>query len=250
MRSCAAGSGYRSRSRVISSACSALALQRGVDLYLLNRGKSQRPVPPGARVLPVEHMAKVVDWARQRGTLVVSDECYFQLPWTEQPVSVLHPDVCGGDPTGVLAVHSLSKRSNLAGYRFGFVAGDPAIVQSLLEVRKHAGLMVPAPVQAAAIAALADDAHVRAQRLVYGHRRELLASALTEAGLRIEHSEAGLYLWATRDEPCWETVDWLAGHGILVAPGEFYGAAGARHIRVALTAPTEKVEQVGARLLG
>jgi aspartate/methionine/tyrosine aminotransferase len=150
----------------------------------------------------------------------------------------------------VLAVHSLSKRSNLAGYRFGFVAGDPAIVQSLLEVRKHAGMMVPAPVQAAAIAALADDEHVRAQRLVYGHRRELLASALLEAGLRIEHSEAGLYLWATRDEPCWETVDWLAGHGILVAPGEFYGAAGARHIRVALTAPTEKVEQVGARLLG
>ena len=117
-------------------------------------------------MLPVDHMAKVVAWARERGVLVVSDECYYELGWTEQPVSVLHPDVCGGDPTGVLALHSLSKRSNLAGYRFGFAAGDPTVIAALLEVRKHAGMMVPGPVQAAAIAALGDDAHVVAQRAV------------------------------------------------------------------------------------
>ena len=208
------------------------------------------PSNPTGKVLPVEHMAKVVAWARERGVLVVSDECYFELPWTEQPVSVLHPDVCGGDPTGVLALHSLSKRSNLAGYRFGFAAGDPRVIAELLEVRKHAGMMVPGPVQAAAIAALGDDAHVAAQRSVYRGRREVLVAALTEAGFRIDESAAGLYLWATRDEPCWDTVAWLAERGILVAPGEFYGTAGARHVRVALTATDERVAAAGQRLAG
>ena len=140
------------------------------------------PSNPTGKVLPVDHMAKVVSWARERGALVVSDECYYELGWTEQPVSVLHPDVCGGDPTGVLALHSLSKRSNLAGYRFGFAAGDPAVIATLLEVRKHAGMMVPGPVQAAAVAALGDDTHVVAQRAVYRARREVLAAALTQAG--------------------------------------------------------------------
>ncbi|MGB7982905.1 MAG: succinyldiaminopimelate transaminase, partial [Candidatus Nanopelagicales bacterium] len=192
------------------------------------------PSNPTGKVLPVDHLAKVVSWARERGVLVVSDECYFELPWTQAPVSVLHPDVCGGEPTGVLALHSLSKRSNLAGYRFGFAAGDPTVIGRLLEVRKHAGMMVPGPVQAAAITALDDDTHVVAQRAIYRARRELLWAALTEAGLRIDESGAGLYLWATRDEPCWDTVRWLADLGILVAPGEFYGPAGARHVRVAL----------------
>lgn len=207
------------------------------------------PSNPTGRVLPAEHMAKVVDWARSRGALVVSDECYFELPWTAQPVSVLDPAVCGGDPTGVLALHSLSKRSNLAGYRFGFVAGDPTVVAQLLEVRKHAGMIVPGPVQAAAVAALGDDTHVAQQRARYRARREVLHAALTEAGLRIEHSEAGLYLWATRDEPCWDTVDWLAERGILVAPGEFYGRAGGQHVRVALTATDERVEAAAGRLV-
>jgi succinyldiaminopimelate transaminase len=208
------------------------------------------PSNPTGKVLPVEHMAKVVAWARERGVLVVSDECYYELPWTEQPVSVLDPEVCGGDPTGVLALHSLSKRSNLAGYRFGFAAGDPAVIARLLEVRKHAGMMVPGPVQAAAVVALGDDAHVIAQRAVYRARREVLMAALVEAGFRIDESGAGLYLWVTRDEPCWHTVAWLAERGILVAPGEFYGAAGARHVRVALTATDERVDVAAERLAG
>jgi len=208
------------------------------------------PSNPTGKVLPVDHLAKVVAWARDRGALVVSDECYFELPWTEQPVSVLHPEVCGGDPTGVLALHSLSKRSNLAGYRFGFAAGDPMVLAALLEVRKHAGMMVPGPVQSAAIAALGDDEHVVAQRARYRARREVLGAALTEAGFRIDESAAGLYLWVTREEPCWDTVDWLAERGILVAPGEFYGAAGARHVRVALTATDERVAAAAERLAG
>jgi len=208
------------------------------------------PSNPTGKVLPVEHMAKVVAWARERGVLVVSDECYYELPWTEDPVSVLDPVVCGGDPTGVIALHSLSKRSNLAGYRFGFAAGDPAVIARLLEVRKHAGMMVPGPVQAAAVAALGDDAHVIAQRAVYRARREVLMAALVEAGFRIDESAAGLYLWATRDEPCWDTVAWLSERGILVAPGEFYGTAGARHVRVALTATDERVDAAAARLAG
>ncbi len=207
------------------------------------------PSNPTGKVLPVDHLAKVVSWARERGVLVVSDECYYELPWTQAPVSVLHPDVCGGDPTGLLALHSLSKRSNLAGYRFGFAAGDPAVIARLLEVRKHAGMMVPGPVQAAAIAALDDDTHVVTQRAVYRARRELLWAALTGAGLRIDESAAGLYLWATRDEPCWDTVGWLAERGILVAPGDFYGPAGARHVRVALTATDERVAAGAARLV-
>ncbi|HYN56405.1 MAG TPA: succinyldiaminopimelate transaminase [Motilibacterales bacterium] len=207
------------------------------------------PGNPTGKVLPVDHMAKVVSWARERGVLVVSDECYYELPWTEQPVSVLHPDVCGGDPTGVIALHSLSKRSNLAGYRFGFAAGDPTVIAALLEVRKHAGMMVPGPVQAAAVAALADRTHVVAQRAVYRARREVLLAALTEAGFRIDESAAGLYLWATRGEACWDTVAWLADRGILVAPGEFYGRAGAQHVRVALTATDERVAEAATRLI-
>jgi succinyldiaminopimelate transaminase len=206
------------------------------------------PSNPTGRVLPAEHMAKVVSWARERGALVISDECYMELGWTEKPVSVLHPDVCDGDPTGVLALHSLSKRSNLAGYRFGFAAGDPAVIARLLEVRKHAGMMVPSPIQAAAVAALLDDGHVFEQRAKYGARRELLLAALLSAGFRVDHSAAGLYLWATRDEGCWNTVGWLAERGILVAPGEFYGAAGARHVRVALTATDERVASAAERL--
>ena len=206
------------------------------------------PSNPTGQVLPAEHLRKVVDWARQRGALVVSDECYVELGWDAQPVSVLDPDVCGGSADGVLAVHSLSKRSNLAGYRSGFVAGDPAVVAELLEVRKHAGMMVPSPVQAAAAVAWADDAHVVDQRARYAARRTLLRLALSGAGFRIDHSEAGLYLWVTRGEPCWETTAWFAERGVLVAPGDFYGAAGSHHVRVALTAADERVDAACGRL--
>ncbi|HEX6445895.1 MAG TPA: succinyldiaminopimelate transaminase [Streptosporangiales bacterium] len=206
------------------------------------------PANPHGRVLPAEHLAKAVAWCRERGAVLASDECYAELGWDATPVSVLHPSVSGGSHEGLLAVHSLSKRSNLAGYRAGFVAGDPELVRELLEVRRHAGFMVPTPVQAAMTAALRDDAHVEAQRERYASRRDRLRTALTEAGFRIDHSEAGLYLWASRDEDCWQTVGYLAEHGVLVAPGDFYGPRGARHARVALTATDERVDAACARL--
>jgi succinyldiaminopimelate transaminase len=204
------------------------------------------PSNPTGRVLPAGHLRKVVDWARERGAVVVSDECYLPLGWSNRPDSVL--SVCDGDYTGVLAVHSLSKRSNLAGYRAGFVAGDPDLVGELLALRKHLGLMVPAPVQAAMVAALGDEEHVAAQRERYSARRTALSAALLGAGFRIDHSEAGLYLWVTRDEECWSTVEWLAARGILAAPGAFYGPAGERHVRVALTATDERVAAAVDRL--
>jgi succinyldiaminopimelate transaminase len=206
------------------------------------------PANPTGRVLDRDALRALVDWGRRNGVVVASDECYAELGWEVEPVSILHPEVCGGSHDGLLALHSLSKRSNLAGYRAGFVTGDPALVRELLEVRKHAGMMVPAPVQAAMAAALADDAHVEQQRARYAARRSALRGALEGAGFTIEHSEAGLYLWATRDEPCWDSVGRLADRGVLVAPGSFYGAAGERHVRVALTATDERVAAAVDRL--
>jgi succinyldiaminopimelate transaminase len=208
------------------------------------------PSNPTGRVLPPEHLRKVVSWARERGTVVASDECYLDFGWDEQPLSILHPDVCEGSHDGLLALHSLSKRSNLAGYRAGFVAGDRRLVSGLLELRKHAGLMVPAPVQAAMVAALSDDAHVAEQRQRYAARRRTLRAALTAAGFTVDHSTAGIYLWASRGADCWSTVDDLAALGILVAPGTFYGPTGALHVRVALTATDERVAAAAARLTG
>ena len=206
------------------------------------------PSNPTGRVLPPDHLRKVVDWCRERNVLLVSDECYLECCWESTAYSVLHPDVCGGSHAGLLAVHSLSKRSNLAGYRCAFVAGDPAVVAELLAVRKNLGLMMPAPQQAAMAAALADDGHANEQHARYAARRTTLRSGLERAGFRIEHSEASLYLWATRDEDCWATVGSLAELGILVAPGAFYGGAGARHVRVALTATDERIEAAASRL--
>jgi succinyldiaminopimelate transaminase len=206
------------------------------------------PSNPTGAVLPAQDQAAVVAWARERGAVVVADECYIELGWDAAPVSVLHPSVCGDAHDGVLAVHSLSKRSNLAGYRFGFVAGDATLLGEVLAVRKHSGMMVPAPVQAAAIAALEDDVHVQEQRARYARRRAVLRSALEGAGFRIDHGEAGLYLWATRDEPCWDSVAWCADRGVLVTPGDFYGVAGAQHVRVAFTATDAQVDQVPGRL--
>lgn len=203
------------------------------------------PANPHGRVAPVEYLAEVVAWGRAHGVLVASDECYAEFSWTAPVTSAL---AHGAD--GVLAVHSLSKRSNLAGYRAGFVAGDPTVIQTLLEVRRHAGLIVPAPVQSAMTAALRDDAHVEAQWHRYFERRAILLGALQRSGWRVDHSEGGLYLWVThpiRDD-CWDTVEWFAERGILVAPGEFYGAAGRRHVRIALTAPTDRVSAAADRL--
>jgi succinyldiaminopimelate transaminase len=207
------------------------------------------PSNPTGKVLPAEHMRKTVSWARERGTVLASDECYIELGWEVTPLSVLHPEVCNGSHAGLLSVHSLSKRSNLAGYRAGFVAGDQALIAELLEVRKHAGMMVPAPVQAAMTAALADDAHAEEQRARYAGRRERLRPALEAAGWAVTGSEAGLYLWASHpDLDCWASVERLAGLGILVAPGAFYGPAGAGHVRVALTATDERIDAAISRL--
>lgn len=207
------------------------------------------PSNPSGRVLGLDHLRKVVGWARERGVLIASDECYLGLAWDAAPLSVLHPSVCDGDHTGLLAIHSLSKSSSLAGYRAGFVAGDASVVAELLAVRKHAGMMVPGPIQAAMVAALDDDDHVAVQRERYAQRRAVLLSALRGAGFTVDHSEAGLYLWATRGEPCRDTVTWLAQRGILVAPGEFYGPAGAQHVRVALTATDERIAAAAERLV-
>jgi succinyldiaminopimelate transaminase len=225
---------------VRSDSTAALGPQR-VALVWLNS-----PSNPTGRVLPPEHLRKVVDWARERGTVVASDECYLSL--SDGAHSVLHPDVCGGSHEGLLAVHSMSKSSNLAGYRAGFVTGDPLLVAGLLEVRKHAGMIVPRPVQAAMEAAASDDTHVAGQAQAYARRRHRLRAALESAGYRIDHSEAGLYLWATAEEPCRVTVRRLAEAGILVAPGDFYGPAGARHVRVGLTATDERIEAAAERL--
>ncbi|MGH3506655.1 MAG: succinyldiaminopimelate transaminase, partial [Nocardioidaceae bacterium] len=217
---------------------------RRVALVWLNS-----PSNPTGRVLPVDHLAKVVAWARERGAAVASDECYIECSWeVGRPASVLDPRVNGGSLEGILAVHSLSKRSNLAGYRAAFVAGDPVLVAELREVRRHSGLMIPGPVQAAMAAALDDDAHIDEQRKRYRARRDALRRAVERAGLRVEHSEASLYLWLTRDEPCMDTVGWFAERGILVAPGDFYGPAGARHVRMALTATDERVATPPGRL--
>ncbi|MEW1794283.1 succinyldiaminopimelate transaminase [Streptomyces niveus] len=215
----------------------------GLRLLWLNS-----PSNPTGRVLDKAELTRTVAWAREHGVLLFSDECYLELGWEAEPVSVLHPDVCGGSYEGVVAVHSLSKRSNLAGYRAAFLVGDAAVLGELLQIRKHGGMMTPAPVQAATVAALGDDIHVAEQRARYAARRTALRAALEGHGFRIEHSEASLYLWATRDEPCWETVARLAQLGVLVAPGDFYGPAGDRFVRVALTATDERVEAAVKRL--
>ncbi len=206
------------------------------------------PSNPTGRVLSPDLLRALVAWARESGVVLASDECYAEFGWEVDPVSVLHPDICGGSHEGLLAIHSMSKRSNLAGYRGAFLAGDPALVAALLEVRKHAGMIVPAPVQAAMVAGLGDADHVADQRVRYAARRSALRAALEAAGFTIGHSEAGLYLWSSRGEDCWRTVDWLAERGILVAPGDFYGPAGGRHVRVALTATDERIAAAVERL--
>ena len=208
------------------------------------------PGNPHGRVLTDDELRSWVEWGRAHGVPVVADECYIELGWDVLPRSLLHPDVAGPDHRGLLAVHSLSKQSTAAGYRAGLLSGDPALVRRVWEVRRHLGLLVPTPVQAAMAAALAGDEHVAVQRERYRRRRDRLAAAVRATGARIDHSEAGLYLWVTRDEDCWTTIDWLAGLGIVAAPGSFYGPAGARHVRMALTATDERIDAAVARLAG
>lgn len=208
------------------------------------------PSNPTGRILTVDELRAFVARARELDAVIASDECYGEFGWDAEPVSVLDPRVNDGDLTGLLAVHSVSKRSNAAGYRAGFVVGDPDVVQGLVAVRKHLGMMVPAPVQAALKAMLDDDEHVEAQRERYLARRAVLRPALEAAGFTVDHSEGSLYLWATRAENCRASVNWLAERGILVAPGDFYGAKAANHVRVALTATDERIRAAAERLRG
>ncbi len=212
------------------------------------------PSNPTGAVQGYEELREIVRAAREVGAIVASDECYAELAWTEPWVtsgvpSILDPRVCEGSHEGLLAVYSLSKQSNLAGYRAAFAAGDVRVISSLLELRKHAGFMVPWPVQEATRIALTDDDHVVVQRARYGERRAVLASALTAAGFTIDASDAGLYLWSTRGDGAWDAIAWLADRGIVAAPGTFYGEAGARHVRIALTASDIDIARAAQRLV-
>ena len=206
------------------------------------------PSNPTGEVLGVAELKAIIARGREIGAPVVSDECYIELGWDAQPISILDPRVCDGDYSGILAVHSLSKRSNLAGYRSGSVLGDSKLIADIVSLRKHSGMLVPTPIQMATIAALGDDSHVQIQRELYAKRRDILHNALVNAGFTVEHSQAGLYLWATNGATCGETINWLAVRGILAAPGDFYGPSGAKHVRLALTATDERIASAASRL--
>ncbi len=207
------------------------------------------PSNPTGAVASVEQLRAWVAFARETGAIIASDECYLYLGWSVEPVSLLHPSVTDGDNNGLLALHSLSKTSNMASYRCGMVSGDEALVQELLEVRKHTGLIVPGPIQHAMVAALESDMHEEMQRSTYAMRRLELLKALPTAGFTVDYSDAGLYLWARRDGmDARQALDWLAERGILAAPGDFYGPAGAQHVRIALTATDERIAAAAARL--
>lgn len=207
------------------------------------------PGNPEGRILPAARLRELVARTRASGTLLISDECYLDFGWERPATSLLRSDVCADDPTGLLIVSSLSKRSNLAGYRAGFLAGDPSLISALLEYRRHLGQMVPMPVQAAMTAALGDDRHVAEQRDRYLARRRTIRPALRAAGLTVDHSEGGLYFWVRRGgEDCWRLADWLARRGVICVPGELYGETGRQHVRLSITATHEQITELANRL--
>ncbi|AZZ49222.1 succinyldiaminopimelate transaminase [Rathayibacter rathayi] len=213
------------------------------------------PGNPDGAVLDVPALQRAVVRARELGAVVAGDECYAELGWdgrwAQEPIpSVLDPRVAGEDRSGVLGVYSLSKQSNLAGYRAAFVAGDAALIARLVTVRKHAGMIVPGPLQEAMVVALADDEHVAVQKQRYRSRRDRLRPALESAGFRVDRSEAGLYLWVTEGRPAWESIERLARVGILAGPGVFYGDGFPEHVRLSLTASDERIDAVVERLAG
>ena len=208
------------------------------------------PGNPDGSVLDVDQLRAAVARARELGAVIASDECYAELNWngTEPTPSILDPRVIAGERNSVLAVYSLSKQSNLAGYRAALVAGCSDLITELLGVRKHIGLIPPAPVQEAMVAALADEAHVAEQRVRYLARRSRLKPALEKAGFRVDASEGGLYLWVTKGQDSWDTVAEFADAGILVVPGTFYGESPAQHVRIALTASDSDIAETVGRL--
>lgn len=204
------------------------------------------PSNPTGRVHSESEFKSAISWSRKNKSVLVSDECYLEFGDSATPTSILK--YTDGDNKNILAVHSLSKRSSMAGYRAAFIIGDPGLIATIREVRKHAGMMVSLPVQHAMIAALGDESHVEEQRAKYNARRATLAPALTKAGFNIEESAAGLYIWCTRNESSWDSVKWLAEIGIIATPGIFYGEKGASHIRIAMTATDEQIKSAASRI--
>jgi len=211
------------------------------DLAWLNS-----PSNPTGRVHSVEEVNRCIQWSRQNKSVLISDECYLEFDQNAHSVSVLSQT--GGDNTNILAVHSLSKRSSMAGYRAAFMVGDSALIARIREIRKHGGMMVPLPVQKAMTVALADNEHVAEQRARYNARKDAMRPALASAGFTVEFSESGLYLWCTRNEDAWTSVAWLAERGILATPGSFYGEQGKNHIRIAMTASDAHIADAVQRL--
>jgi succinyldiaminopimelate transaminase len=199
---------------------------------------------PGNPTGALDDLDAAAAWGRAHDVAVFSDECYVEFTWAGRGRTILESGV-----DGVVAVHSLSKRSNLAGVRVGFYAGDADLVSYLHEVRKHVGMMVPGPAQAAAIAALDDDEHVEIQRARYRARLDLLAGVLAEwSGEPVPSPLGAFYLWIPVDDG-WAYTERLARDGgALVSPGEFYGADGAQFVRVAVVQPDDRVQMVADRL--
>ncbi|NBO16603.1 MAG: succinyldiaminopimelate transaminase [Actinobacteria bacterium] len=200
------------------------------------------PSNPTGQVQTDSEILAAINWARENNSVVASDECYLSFSKLSKSILAL----TGGNNDGVLSVHSLSKRSNLAGYRAAFVIGDLKLIDQIRQIRKHAGLMVSLPVQQAMIAALSDNNHAIEQAERYARRRSRLISAFSEIGFTIEHSQAGLYIWCSKNEDCFKTVEWFANLGILVTPGSFYGSD--KFIRVALTTSDENIDEVVKRI--
>ena len=204
------------------------------------------PSNPTGRVHSESELRATISWARQNSATLVCDECYIDFGDTATPTSLLK--YTDGDNSNILVVHSLSKRSSMAGYRGAFLIGDAKLISQIREVRKHAGMMVPLPIQNAMVAALSDETHVIEQRNRYNARRAALSPALIAAGFKIEESAAGLYIWCTRAEDCWKSVEWLAKLGIVATPGSFYGSLGTSHIRIAMTATDAQISDAAKRI--
>jgi len=207
------------------------------DLAWLNS-----PSNPTGQVQTDQELTACINWARKNKSILASDECYLSFSSNAKSILAL----ANGDNTGLIAVLSLSKRSNLAGYRAGFVVGDSKVIDQIRQVRKHAGLMVPLPVQQAMITALSDENHVKEQAERYNRRRQVLKQALLSKGFKVEYSEAGLYIWCTKGEDGYKTVDYFANLGILVTPGAFYGSD--NFVRIALTATDESIKKAADRV--
>ena len=210
------------------------------------------PGNPDGRVLDVHELKAAVDRARELGALLASDECYAELGWDEWSEklipSALDPRVCGDSHEGILVCYSLSKQSNLAGYRAAFAVGEASLIKGLVNLRMHSGLNTPAPTQRVMTVALGDYEHVAVEKELYRERREVLLEAVRGYGFELSDSEAGLYLWATLGEDCWKTVDRMAELGIVVVPGTFYGEHSTQHVRFSLTATDDKIAEAANRL--